>query len=53
MLHAFFFSDYKEADGVQHFTKIRLFRDEKQILEMNLSNVKRLEKVDANLFEKP
>jgi hypothetical protein len=51
--HAFTFGDYKEADGLKHFTKIKLFRDEKQILEMNLSNVKLLEKLDDHLFEKP
>jgi hypothetical protein len=51
--HAFVFSDYKEADGVKHFTTIRLYRKDKQIMEMNLSNVKRLEKVDASLFETP
>ncbi len=53
VLHAYFFSGYKDADGAKHFTKIKLFRKDEQILEMNLSNVKRCEKVDANLFEKP
>ncbi len=51
--HVISFGGYKEADGCKHFTQIKLFRQDKQILEMNLSNVKRQEKAEANLFEKP
>ena len=51
--HTFFFEGYKEADGMKHFTKLILFRDDKEAMVMELSELKRLEKVEANLFEKP
>jgi hypothetical protein len=51
--HTFHFSDFKEADGVKHFTKLTVMRADKEVLVMELSEVKRLEKLDAKLFEKP
>ena len=53
LTHAFSFGDYKETEGVKHFTHLKMYREEKQILEMELSDVKRVEKVEENLFEKP
>jgi outer membrane lipoprotein-sorting protein len=53
VLHAFFFSDYKETDGLKHFTKMTMHRADKETIVMELSEVKRLEKLDATLFDKP
>jgi outer membrane lipoprotein-sorting protein len=53
VLHAFRFQDYKEDGGVKHFTKLTVHRADKEIVVMELSELKRLEKVEANLFEKP
>jgi hypothetical protein len=53
VLHAFFFSDYKEADGLKHFAKITVHRADKEVFVMELSELKRLEKLEAKLFDKP
>jgi len=53
MLHTFLFQDYKEEGGVKHFTKLTLHRGDKEAMVMELSEVKRLEKLDASLFDKP
>jgi outer membrane lipoprotein-sorting protein len=53
MLHTFLFQDYKEDDGLKHFTKLTLHRADKEAMVMELSEGKRLEKLEANLFEKP
>jgi outer membrane lipoprotein-sorting protein len=52
-LHSFYFQDYKEADGMKHFTKLILHRDDKEAMVMELSEVKRQEKLEATLFDKP
>jgi hypothetical protein len=51
--HTFQFRDYKETDGVKHFTKIVMRRDDKDAMTMDLTEVKRLDKLDAKLFDKP
>ena len=48
-----FFSDYKDKDGRKVFTKMRIVRDGKPLIESTLSDQKAAEKLDAKLFEKP
>ncbi len=48
-----YFSDYKERDGRKVFTKMRIVRDGKPLIESTLSDQKAAEKLDAKLFEKP
>jgi len=47
------FSDYKEIDGMKYFTKMKLVRDGKKMIEATFSDQKMTEKLDAKLFEKP
>lgn len=49
----FFFGDYKEIGGYKRPTKLRAFRDGKQIMEAELLDAKPLEKVDETEFAKP
>jgi hypothetical protein len=51
--HAWYFESYKDFDGVKHFTKLVLRRDDKPTIEMELSEVKREEKLDESIFGKP
>jgi outer membrane lipoprotein-sorting protein len=51
--YEFQFSEFKEVDGVKHYSKIKILRDGKDMLEMELSDVKFGEKFEANTFEKP
>ena len=48
-----YFSDYKEAGGKKYFTKLKITRDGKTMIDATLSDVKEAEKLDAKLFEKP
>jgi outer membrane lipoprotein-sorting protein len=48
-----YFSDYKEAGGVKFFTKLKVVRDGKPMIDATLSDQKVNEKLDAKLFEKP
>jgi hypothetical protein len=48
-----YFSDYKEANGQKHFTKLKVVRDSKPMIEATLSDFKEAEKLDPKLFEKP
>jgi len=48
-----FFEDYKEVGGRKVFTKMRVVRDGKTLIESTLSDQKASEKLDAKLFEKP
>jgi hypothetical protein len=50
---AWFFSDFKEAAGVKHPMKILLTRDDKKMMEMEISEVKGETKLDEKTFEKP
>ncbi len=47
-----YFSDYKESDGKKHFTKLKIVRDGKTLIESTLSDAKEAEKLDPKLFEK-
>jgi len=48
-----FFSDYKEKDGKKFFTKMKVVRDGKTMIESSQSDQKPAEKLDAKMFEKP
>ncbi len=49
----FFFGDFKEIGGYKRPTKVRAYRDSKQIMEAELLDAKPLEKVDETEFAKP
>jgi hypothetical protein len=49
----FFFGDFKEIGGYKRPTKVRAFRDGKQIMEAELLDAKPLDKVDETEFAKP
>jgi outer membrane lipoprotein-sorting protein len=48
-----YLSDYKEVGGAKVFTKLRVVRDGKPMIDATLSDQKADEKLDAKLFEKP
>lgn len=48
-----YYSDYKETDGAKVFTKLKVVRDGKTLIESELSDAKSADKLDAKLFEKP
>lgn len=47
-----YFEDYKDVDGRKVFTKMRVIRDGKPMIESTLSHQKAADKLDAKLFEK-
>lgn len=49
----FFFGDYKDMGGFKRPTKLRAYRDGKQIMEAELLDAKPLDKVDETEFAKP
>jgi hypothetical protein len=49
----FFFGDYKEIGGFKRPTKLRAYRDSKQIMEAELLDAKPLDNVDETEFAKP
>jgi hypothetical protein len=49
----FFFGDYKDIGGYKRATKVRVYRDSKQIMEAEMLDVKLLESVDETEFAKP
>lgn len=49
----FFFGDFKEIGGYKRPTKVRAYRDSKQIMEAELLDAKPLDKVDETEFAKP
>jgi hypothetical protein len=51
--HEFLFSEPKEMNGLKHFTKVILNRDGKKLMEIELSEVKGEDKLEASLFDKP
>jgi hypothetical protein len=53
VVHSLTFDAYKEADGVKHFTKVALRRDDKLTLEAEATEVSFPEKLDDSTFEKP
>jgi hypothetical protein len=48
-----FFSDWKDAGEIKVFGKLKTVRDGKPLIEADLSDQKRPERLDAKLFEKP
>jgi hypothetical protein len=52
-LFTFLFGGYKEADGVKYPTKLTVLRANKRRLVLEISEVRRLNKLDPKLFEKP
>src|SRR5262249_54572817 len=49
---SFRFTEFKELDGVKHFTKLKI-NDGKMDIEMELSELKPGAKFEANTFDKP
>jgi hypothetical protein len=49
----FLFSEFKDIEGLKHFTTITMQREGKKLFVMELSEVKPQEKVDESLFAKP
>lgn len=49
----FFFGDFKDIGGYKRPTKVRAFRDGRQIMEAELLDAKVLDKVDETEFAKP
>jgi RNA polymerase sigma factor (sigma-70 family) len=49
----FTFSDYKEFDGRKHFTKVGLKINGTAFFEVDLSDYRWLEKLEASTFERP
>jgi outer membrane lipoprotein-sorting protein len=48
-----YFSEYKKIDGRQHFTKLKVQRDAKTVLEVERSDIKASDKLDDDTFAKP
>jgi hypothetical protein len=48
-----FLSDYKEVSGVQYPRRITTYRAGKKVIDMEISRIELLKKVDDRLFKKP
>jgi hypothetical protein len=46
------YTDFKEFDGVKHGTKVRVNKDGKKYADIEVSDVKTLDKIDPNEFNK-
>ncbi|HEV3203611.1 MAG TPA: hypothetical protein VGY77_04480 [Gemmataceae bacterium] len=46
-------SDYKESNGIKHFSKVALKHNGTAIFEADLSDFKWVDKLEASVFEKP
>jgi hypothetical protein len=53
VVHALTFDAYKETDGIKHFTKVTLRRDDKLTIEAEATEVTFPEKLDDSTFDKP
>lgn len=51
--HHILFGDFMEVDGIKHFTKIAVNRDDTKIFEAELTAVQFHEKLDAKVFAEP
>jgi hypothetical protein len=51
--HELFFSKPKKTDGLVHFTKFTFKRADKEMIEVELSDIKPVDKVDDTQFAKP
>jgi hypothetical protein len=49
----FFFGDYKDIGGYRRYTKVKAYRDGKQVMEAELLDVKTFDKIDDSEFAKP
>ncbi len=49
----YFLSDYKEFDGVKDATKLVMHRDGNLFLDVEVTEYKRLDKLDDSVFQKP
>jgi hypothetical protein len=49
----FYYSDYKDFDGVKQYTKLQVTSGGKEIANTTLSDFKPLEKLDKKAFERP
>jgi hypothetical protein len=49
----FTFSDYKEADGHKHFTKVAANQDGKAVFEAEFSEFRWVDSLDASIFARP
>ena len=49
----FFFGDYKDIGGCRRYTKVKAYRDGKQVMEAELLDVKTFDKIDDSEFDKP
>jgi hypothetical protein len=49
----FLFSEFKDIEGIKHFTTITMQREGKKMFVLEISEVKPQEKVDESLFAKP
>jgi hypothetical protein len=53
VVYAFYFTDYKDVDGIKQFGKLTFKRDDKTTMEMEFSDFKFQEKLEKTLFDKP
>jgi hypothetical protein len=51
--YTFNFFDFKEIKGVNQFTRILLYRNQQQVMEMQLSKIQLHENLNEDLFAKP
>jgi hypothetical protein len=51
--HTLRFDESKEANGIKHFTKVKWLRDDKQHLQLDLSEIKMEETLDDSIFALP
>jgi hypothetical protein len=49
----FFFGDFKDVGGYKRFTKVRVYREGKKLMEAELTDAQPLERVDESEFAKP
>jgi hypothetical protein len=53
MTFAFYLDDFKDVDGVKMFHKLKLRLDDKEVMEMELSELKTGQKIDESIFARP
>jgi hypothetical protein len=53
VVHVLRFDESKEANGITHFTKLKWLRDDKQHLQLDLSEIKVQETLDDSIFALP
>jgi hypothetical protein len=53
VMYAFHFYDFKDIKGVNQFTRVLLYRNQQQVMEMQFSKIQLHEKLNEKLFAKP